>query len=211
MIIKTLVVGPFEVNNYLVIDEETKEAVLIDAGGNFEATKKVLDENEAKLKCILNTHGHLDHIAGDQEIQEKLGVKVLCHKADEFLVSALKQHLAHYGMPEYEIPRIDIFVEDEQEIVAGNMRFKVIHTPGHSPGAVCYLIDNVLFSGDTLFADAVGRTDLPGGSYDELKNSIQQKLFTLDDDIVVYPGHGSETTIGYEKAENPFFGAKASM
>ncbi|OGH97487.1 MAG: hypothetical protein A2104_07815 [Candidatus Melainabacteria bacterium GWF2_32_7] len=206
MIIKTLVIGAFEVNNYLVFHENSNEAVLIDAGGDYEATKALADKHNVKIKYILNTHGHLDHVAGDEKIQAKEGAKVLLHKNDGFLVNALKQHLALYGMPEYEVPKIDEYIEDGQEIKAGGLTFKAIHTPGHSPGAVCYLIDNVIFSGDTLFADSVGRTDLPGGSYEELGNSIKNKLFTLDDNIVVYPGHGPSTTIKHEKINNPFFG-----
>lgn len=208
MIIKTLVVGAFEVNNYLVFEENSQEAVLIDAGGDYKATRELADRNKVKIKYILNTHGHLDHVAGDYDIQTKEDAKVLLHKDDEFLVKALKQHLALYGMPEYEVPKIDEYIEDGQEIKAGGMTFKVIHTPGHSPGAVCYLTDNVLFSGDTLFADSVGRTDLPGGSYEELGNSIKNKLFTLDENITVYPGHGPSTTIKHEKAHNPFFGSQ---
>ncbi|EKE04063.1 MAG: hydroxyacylglutathione hydrolase (Glyoxalase II) [uncultured bacterium] len=208
MIIKTLVVGAFEVNNYLVFEENSQEAVLIDAGGDYKATRELADRNKVKIKYILNTHGHLDHVAGDYDIQTKEDAKVLLHKDDEFLVKALKQHLALYGMPEYEVPKIDEYIEDGQEIKAGGMTFKVIHTPGHSPGAVCYLIDNILFSGDTLFADSVGRTDLPGGSYEELGNSIKNKLFTLDENITVYPGHGPSTTIKHEKAHNPFFGSQ---
>ena len=208
MIIKTLVVGSFEVNNYLVFEENSQEAVLIDAGGDYKATRELADKNKVKIKYILNTHGHLDHVAGDYDIQSKEDAKVLLHKDDEFLVKALKQHLALYGMPEYEVPKIDEYIEDGQEIKAGGMTFKVIHTPGHSPGAVCYLTDNVLFSGDTLFADSVGRTDLPGGSYEELGNSIKNKLFILDENITVYPGHGPSTTIKHEKAHNPFFGSQ---
>lgn len=209
MIIKTLAIGPFEVNNYLVYDENSKQAVLIDAGGDYKVTKALINQCEVELKYIFNTHGHLDHIAGDQELQVNEGVKVLLHKEDQFLVDALKQHLAYYGMPEYEVPKIDKYIEDGEEIKVGELSFKVIHTPGHSPGAVCFLVDNVLFSGDTLFADSVGRTDLPGGSYETLRDSIKNRLFILEDNITVYPGHGSFTTIKHEKINNPFFGEKA--
>lgn len=209
MIIKTLVIGPFEVNNYLVIDEKTKKAVLIDAGGDYEATKTLVNELGVKIEYILNTHGHLDHVAGDYDIQTKEKAKVLLHKNDQFLVDSLKEHLSLYGMPEYEVPKIDQYIEDGQEVQIGEMTFKVIHTPGHSLGSVCYFIDDTLFSGDTLFADCVGRTDLPGGSYEELEYSIKNKLFTLNENVKVYPGHGPVTTIKHEKVNNPFFGEKA--
>lgn len=208
MIIETLIIGTFHVNNYLVIDEAAKEAVLIDAGGDYKATKAVLDKYNAKIKYILNTHGHLDHIAGDYDVQTKENAKILIHKNDEFLVNSLKQHLRLYDMPEYEIPKIDEYIKDSQQIEVGNLKFKVIHTPGHSPGSVCYLIDNVLFAGDTLFQDSIGRTDLSGGSYEQLSNSIKNKLFILDENIIVYSGHGPSTTIKHEKIFNPFFGEK---
>ena len=211
MIIKTLITGPFEVNNYLVIDENTNEAALIDAGGDYQATKKLADANNSKIKYILNTHGHLDHIAGDEELQRNEEAKIFIHKDDEFFVSSLKQHLMLYGFPDYEVPVINEFIRDDQIINIGSLDFKVIHTPGHSPGSVCYLIENHLFSGDTLFQDSVGRTDLPGGSYEVLKESITRKLFGLSDDIIVYPGHGDATSIKHERENNPFFGKKANV
>jgi len=207
MIIETLKVGEFRVNNYLVINEETKEAVLIDAGGDYEAVKQLLNKYEVKLVCVLNTHGHLDHIAGDYELQAGEGAKVIVHKADQPLVDTLKEHLKHFGMPDYEVPTVNEYVEDGQELDLAGLKFKVIHTPGHTQGGVCYLIDEVLFSGDTLFADSVGRTDLPGGSYEQLGQSIKQKLYTLNDNVRVLPGHGFETTIAYEKKNNPFIKA----
>jgi len=116
-----------------------------------------------------------------------------------------------FGMKSAETPKIDGFLEDGQIIEVGNLKLKVIHTPGHSAGGVCFLVDKILFSGDTLFADSVGRTDLPGGSYETLGNSIKNKLFTLNEDITVYPGHGESTTIGYEKQNNPYFGVKIKL
>lgn len=209
MILKQFTAGEYETNNYILICEETNEAVLIDAGGNFAATVSLLKENNAELKYILHTHGHWDHIQGDWELQKNFPeVKTYIHKDDELFAKSLKQQLAAYGKNEIEPPQIDGFLEDSQVIEFGNIILKVIHTPGHSAGGVCFLTDKVLISGDTLFAESVGRTDLPGGSYETLKNSIKNKLFTLDEDITVYPGHGPATSIGYEKANNPFFGAK---
>jgi hydroxyacylglutathione hydrolase len=205
MIIKTLNMGAFQVNNYLVIDEESKQAVLIDAGGDYDAVMKVARENKAEIKYILNTHGHMDHIAGDEEIQRKNRVKVFMHKDDKYLLGAFKQSLIVYGMPRYETPVIDEYIEDSQIITLGSLEFKVIHTPGHTPGGVSYLIDDVLFSGDTLFANSVGRTDLPGGDYSQLEKSIKEKIYSLDENIIVYPGHGKSTTVKEEKHTNPFF------
>ena len=210
MIIETLTVGSFQVNNYLVISDNN-EAVLIDAGGDFDATVKVAEKYNAKIKYILNTHAHLDHIAGDYDIKTRLGAKILLNKQDEFLFDCFEDHLKMFGMPYYKTPTVDEYITDGQEIKLGNLNFKVISTPGHSPGSVCYLIEDILFSGDTLFADTVGRTDLPGGSYEELKDSILGKLFILDDNIRVLPGHGPATTIGHEKSENPVFGINCNQ
>lgn len=211
MILKHFTAGELETNNYLVICEETREAALIDAGGNYEKTAALLKENNAKLKYILHTHGHFDHIQGDWELQKNFDVKTFIHKNDEPLVKSLKQQLMVFGMKSAESPKIDGFLEDGQIIEVGSLKLKVIHTPGHTQGGVCFLTDKILFSGDTLFADSVGRTDLPGGSYEVLGNSIKNKLFILDEDITVYPGHGDSTTIGYEKQNNPYFGVKVKI
>lgn len=206
MLIKTLTIGNFECNNYLIMCEDNKDAVLIDAGGDYEATMKEVESAGAKLKYVFHTHGHLDHISGDVELKAKAGVQIFIHKEDQFLVDKLKDQLMMFGLPDVGIPVIDEYVEDGQEFTIGCLKIKVIHTPGHSPGSVCYLIDNSLFAGDTLFKESVGRTDLPGGSYEQLMESITKKLFVLDDEIKVYSGHGKPTTIGHEKKYNPFCG-----
>ncbi len=208
MIIKTLTLGAFASNNYLVICEETGDAALIDAGGDYEATMQEVRQNKADLKYVFHTHGHLDHIAGDVDLKAKAGVLIYIHKDDQFLVDSLKDQLMMFGLPDMEIPVIDKHVEDGQVLEVGNLKFRVIHTPGHSPGGVCYLVDNVLFSGDTLFNGSVGRTDLPGGSYEQLGESITKKLFALKEDIAILPGHGPATTIEHEREHNPFFGKK---
>lgn len=209
MIFKHFTAGIYETNNYLIICEKTREAALIDAGGNYEKTISLLKENNAELKYILHTHGHWDHIQGDNKLQKSTGAKVLINKEDEFLVKALEQQLLMHGINPELPPEINGFLEDNQEIQVGELKLKVIHTPGHSPGGVCFLAEKTLISGDTLFAESVGRTDLPGGSFEVLGNSIKNKLFTLPEDITVYPGHGPSTTIGHEKQNNPYFGAKA--
>lgn len=210
MIIKTLTVGSFQVNNYLVVCQQTNQAVLIDAGGDYELTKRVAKENNAEIKYILNTHGHLDHIAGDYDFQTRDGVKVYAHKDDEFLFNSLKEHLTMFGMPHYETPKIDVFIDETSKIVLGELEFSVIHTPGHSPGSVCYMLnDGIIFAGDTIFMHSVGRTDLPGGSYEQLENSIRNKIFKLDEGCTIYSGHGPATTVKNEKEHNPFFGTKS--
>lgn len=209
MIIKTLRAGAFESNNYLVICDKTNDAVLIDAGGDYEATMLEVKRAKANLKKVFYTHAHLDHISGDYDLKKNTDIKNYLHTDDKFLVEMFKQQLNMFGMPDVEAPIIDTYIENGQILTVGELEFKVIHTPGHSPGSVCYLINETLFSGDTLFGDSVGRTDLPGGSFEQLENSIVNNLFVLDDNIKVYPGHGNSTTIGHEKENNPFFGRKA--
>jgi glyoxylase-like metal-dependent hydrolase (beta-lactamase superfamily II) len=208
MILKQFISGPFEANNYLIIDENSKKAVLIDASGSFDKIKAELDAHNATLEKILLTHAHIDHIAGCYEIQQKLGAKVFINKEDMFLVQNLKQQLQMFGLPPAQEPRIDDFFKDGDTIEVGNLQIKVIHTKGHSKGGSCFLIEDKLFSGDTLFLGSVGRTDLPGGDYKELEKSITQKIFTLKGDLTIYPGHGPATTLEREKAENPFFGQR---
>lgn len=208
MIIKKLIVSNFASNNYLVICEDTKDAVLIDAGGEYKPVLEEIKKNQANLKYIFYTHAHLDHISGDRQLKKTLQLKTFLHLDDQFLVDMFKDQLNMFGMPEVETPIVNEHIKDGQELMVGNLKFKVIHTPGHSPGSVCYLVEDALFSGDTLFADSVGRTDLPGGSYEDLRDSIVNKLFNLDENIKVYPGHGTSTTIGHEKLNNPFFWLK---
>ncbi len=211
MIIKKLTIGAFASNNYLVICEDTKDAVLIDAGGDYKSTIQQIKDSKAGLKYIFYTHAHLDHISGDRELKKNLQLKTFLHKDDQFLVEMFKEQLKMFAMPELDEPIIDENINHGQKLDVGNLKFEVIHTPGHSPGSVCYLVEDALFSGDTLFADSVGRTDLPGGSYEQLEDSILNRLFTLDENIKVYPGHGSSTSIGYEKQNNPFFGLNSRI
>ncbi len=208
MILKKITAGPFQANNYLLIDEKNKKAILIDASGDFNTIEKYLKEYDATLEYILNTHGHVDHISGNFEIQTKLGAKALLHKSDLPLVDLFEQQIELFGLPPETKPAIDGNLEDGQIVECGDIKLKVIHTPGHSPGGVCLLDEKnkMLFSGDTLFFNSVGRTDLMGGSFDTLEKSVEDKLFLLDPSITVYPGHGCETTIEREKKSNPFFG-----
>lgn len=208
MILKKIIAGPFEANNYLIIDENTKKAVLIDSSGSFEKVKAELDAHNATLEKVLLTHAHIDHIAGCYEIQQKLGAKVLINEEDMFLVKNLKQQLEMFGLPPAQEPQIDGFIQDGDIVSVGDLKFLVIHTKGHSKGGSCFLVEDKLFSGDTLFLSSVGRTDLPGGDYNELEESITQKIFTLDGDLTIYPGHGPSTTLEKEKRDNPFFGQR---
>jgi len=202
MILKRFVAGPIEANNYLIMDENTKEAVLIDCSEKSDEILKTISDLGAKIKYILLTHGHFDHVLGVNEMKEALCTEVLIHKNDVVQLQNVNGILSVFGMDGMQVPEYDGFVEDEQELSIGDLKIKVIHTPGHTEGCVCYFIDGMLFSGDTLFRESVGRTDLMGGNFETLLNSIKNILFKLDDNTVVYPGHGPETTIKHEKLHN---------
>ena len=212
MIIKIFPLGLVQANSYLLIDELTKEAVLIDLGGNFQVIKDELEKYNASLKYILNTHGHFDHVMGEYDAQEFFKVPVYIHKEDEYLLANLPQQLVKFGFEPSSLPPKTITIFDENDVFKlGDKEIKVIHTPGHTPGSVCFLVQNNLFSGDTLFYTSVGRTDFEGGSFEQLSHSITQKLFTLNEEITVYPGHDCKTTIGYEKKYNCYFGTKSNF
>lgn len=206
MIIKTIPNGILQANTYVLIDEETKEAAIIDSGGEFEIINDALEKYGAKLKYILNTHAHFDHVMGEKEAQERTGLPVYVHEDDKILLENLKRQAAFFRIGEAEAPE-NIKTFDENTVFKlGNQEIKVIHTPGHTPGSVCFLFGDALISGDTLFYGSIGRTDFEGGSFAQISDSIQNKLFKLDENITVYPGHDAQTTIGYEKKYNSPFG-----
>lgn len=202
---ETLTVGPLEVNCYIIGSKKDNTAVVIDAGGNPEDILHLLKKHNLTLQFILNTHAHFDHVGGVKSLQDLTGARFLLHHEDIILINYLDDQASAFGLPSFPLPRVDKPLGDNEEIVIGNETIRVIHTPGHSPGSVCFLLDSMVFVGDTLFAGSIGRTDLYGGSYDTLIHSIKTRLFTLEDHVVVYPGHGTFTTIGKEKRHNPFF------
>lgn len=204
MIIKTFIEPPIDNNNYLIIDEETKDAALIDCSSIDDRIDDELKKQGANLKYILLTHGHFDHVAGIRPNRFKTNPQIVMNKEDLDWLNKTNQYLPMFGMPEITIPPIDIFVEDNDTIKLGTINIKVLHTPGHTQGGVCYLAENKLFSGDTIFREAVGRCDLEGGNFDQIVESIENKIFTLPTDTIIYPGHGNTTTVGWEKEHNKF-------
>lgn len=204
MIIKTVVVGPLDVNCYILGCEDTKEAAIIDPGDNADEIIKVIHEEGLNPGFIINTHAHFDHVGGVKTIQNHFKIDFFLHKEDLFLIDNVSEQAAAFGLNPIPKPEVDKFVNNGDKISLGNKFINVIHTPGHSPGCVCYHIDNNVFVGDTMFAGSIGRTDLPGGSYETLINSIKERLFPLGDGTIVYPGHGPSTTIENERKHNPF-------
>lgn len=201
--IKQFIAGQLENNMYLVYEEDTKKAVLIDATAPVPELLDTVKNLGLDVEYILLTHGHFDHILGLTELKKALGAEaVICH--DDLIISDNINEFTRFfgGMEESVPPVYEKFIKDGDVITVGNMQIKVIHTPGHTEGGVCYLLNDNLFSGDTLFMGSVGRTDLFGGNFDKLSDSVKNKLFKLDDNIKVYPGHGPKTTIGYEKKHN---------
>jgi len=204
MLIQTYVAGPVQANNYLVIDEASKEAILIDCSDFVPQIVDCVKGNGLTVKYILLTHGHFDHVLGINRMKEALGAKVYVHKGDKEQVVNTRDVMTMFGLPTDGVvnPVIDGTLDDAGMMTLGNQEIKIIETPGHTPGGVCYLIGEDLFSGDTLFRGTIGRTDLPQGSFQQIKHSVLDVLFSLDDSIKVHPGHGESSTIAYEKKFN---------
>lgn len=204
MILERIPAGRYAVNCYIVGDKSTSKAAVIDPGGDVDDILKVLEDNNLRLQYILLTHGHGDHIGGVEELREKTSVPVYIHEADLYMArdSGANQSAAMGGPAVEANP--DNFMKDGDVLELGELKLNIIHTPGHTEGGVSILVKDVLFTGDTLFANSVGRSDLEGGNQEKLFASIKNKIFTLDEDIKVLPGHGPATTIKIEKATNPF-------
>lgn len=208
--IKIFVFNSFQENTYLVYDE-TNECIIVDAGcsneNEYNKIDEFISENSLSLKFIVNTHCHIDHILGNAYLANKYGVESIANKEDLPLIERSKDMAAAFGLNVQEPPIPSRLVNEGDEIKFGNSTLLVKHVPGHSPGSIALYSENEKFVivGDVLFKGGIGRTDLPGGSYDTLIASINDKLFTLNDDVIVYSGHGESTTIAKEKSDNPFF------
>ena len=204
--IKSMTLGMVATNCYLIINKETKEALLIDPADNALRISNVIEENGCTLKAILLTHGHFDHIMALNDLKKRYNVPVYAHEEEEDVLKQSSLNLSG-SIGQIYTTQADVYVKDGEHLKLAGLDVIVLYTPGHTKGGVCYYFpeEKVLMSGDTLFHCSIGRTDFPTGSMSQLVRSVKEQLFVLPDDVQVYPGHDSVTSIGYEKQYNPFF------
>ena len=205
LLVERITVGALFTNSYIVYDSEKSVGIIVDAGDEADKILATVDRRDVKIRGIFLTHGHFDHLLAVRDLKADLNCKLYLHPADREILS-LVPHDARYflGRDVPPPPEPDEWLIDGQSIKVGRYYGKVIHTPGHTPGSVCFLFKDMIFTGDTLFAGSIGRTDLPGGSLESLLSSLKNKVLKLPDDFVIYPGHGPSSTIGVERRLNPF-------
>jgi len=206
-----LVVGPLQVNCYIVYDEKTKEAIVIDPGDDAQDILHLVNGKGLKVKYVINTHAHFDHVGANELLKKATGAELLIHEGDSNLLGATEKQARMFGMTAPSSPKADRFVKHGDIVQAGNVSLKVLHTAGHSAGGISLAGEGVVFTGDSLFAGSIGRTDLMGGDLTTLITSIKENLMTLSDDTAVLPGHGPQSTIGEERRENPFLNARSGF
>lgn len=200
MVIKRIPAGIYAANCYIIMDEHTKEAVVMDPGGDEDDIISAIEAMKAKVKYIVLTHGHADHTGGVLQLKKRYNAPIAISKRDEDLIINGAFMFGTFGRE----TKADINLSEGDKIYIGNIEILCLETPGHTPGGMCYVAENSVFTGDTLFTGSIGRTDLPGGDFDTIIKSIKEKLMILDENIIVYPGHGPQSTIRREKESNPF-------
>lgn len=206
MKIVSLTVGPIMENCYIIYDEQSLEGIIVDPGDEAGRILETVHNLNLTIKYIVNTHGHADHIGANKELGEKLQAKLAIHADDAAMLTDPQLNLSVAGyMGRIIISQpADILLHEKDIISFGNCRFKVIHTPGHTPGGICLVGEDIVISGDSLFAGSIGRTDFPTGSLTDLVSSLKEKIMTLDPAMQVFPGHGGTSVIGWEKQNNPY-------
>jgi hydroxyacylglutathione hydrolase len=206
MILEMLTVGPFQENCYVIGDEETSEGAIVDPGDEATRIALAVEQTGLDIGQILVTHAHIDHVGAVAALADEYACPVLMHAEAEPMLEQLPAQAIMMGLRFGKVPTVDHYIEDEEVLEVGGLKLRSLYTPGHAPGHVAFYVEgeDLLLSGDALFAGSVGRTDLFGGSMEVLMRSINERLLTLPDETRVYPGHGPQTTIGTERAHNPF-------
>lgn len=206
LVVQQMSVGPLQVNCFIVYCDKTKQAMVIDPGEEASRILHFVERHGLHVSKVVNTHCHFDHIGANQQVVEATGAELMLHKDDLPLLQNARNHAQVYGLQVAPSPQPDKLLGQGDTFQLGELTFQVFHVPGHSPGGICLLSEGHLFVGDVLFSGSIGRTDLPGGDYDSLVEGVRERLFSLDDETVVHPGHGPDTTIGRERQMNPFVG-----
>jgi glyoxylase-like metal-dependent hydrolase (beta-lactamase superfamily II) len=206
LIVETIPVGHIQCNCTILGDPVSRKAIVVDPGGDAEMLIARLVELDLQVERIIHTHAHLDHFLASGKMKEATGAKLALHRDDLFLWDMLEEQCRMFGIPFEKPPPPDQWLEHEEEIEVKGVQGKALHTPGHTPGSMCFLFEKqkLLIAGDTLFQGSIGRTDLWGGDYQQIEKSIQEELYTLDEETSVITGHGESTSIGYEMRSNSF-------
>jgi glyoxylase-like metal-dependent hydrolase (beta-lactamase superfamily II) len=199
------------VNCFIIADDKTKEAVVIDPGDDAEDILRIVREKDLKVRYIVNTHGHFDHVGANKALKEATGAAIVIHEADAAILASAPRQSAAFGMNPVSSPAADRYVKHGDVISAGEVSLKVLHTPGHTPGGISLLEEGMVFTGDALFAGSIGRTDFPGGDLMTLLGAIKTNLMSLPDETKVFSGHGPASTIGEEREENPFLNKQSGF
>ena len=204
MIVECLTVGPLEVCCYIFGCPKSKQVAVVDPGGDTDKILQTINQKGLKPIFILGTHGHFDHISGVNKLEGVISCQFLINQNDMSLVDNINEQAVFFGFDKVETPKVHGYLKGGDVLDIGDLKVTVLDTPGHTPGSISFKVNNCVFVGDTVFQGSIGRTDLPGGSYDTLINSVKEKLFTLNDNTELYPGHGPSTTLQNEKRYNPF-------
>jgi glyoxylase-like metal-dependent hydrolase (beta-lactamase superfamily II) len=206
LVFDSLETGPIMTNCYILGDSESRVAAVVDPGGHVGAIRSALERHELECKWIVNTHAHFDHVGGNAELKQATGAEIIIHPAEAEALAHLSKHAQLFGLSVEDSPPADRTIEDGEVIEVGSLRLNVLHTPGHSPGGISLVVEGEkkILVGDLIFQGSIGRTDLPGGSFETLKKMADEKILVHSDDTDLYPGHGPSTTVGVEKRTNPF-------